>query len=145
MHYEGSFEVAAPKEKVYAFVTDPAQVTSIFPDAQDLRVVGADTFSLKVKVGVSFIRGVMDVKMTFVERRPPAYAKMHAKGSGMSSTVDLENAFTLEDRPGGGTVVRWTADAKVGGLMANVGSRMMDTVSAKYVKEIIGALNAKLS
>jgi uncharacterized protein len=145
LHYEGSFEVAAPKEKVYAFVTDPMQVTTIFPDAQDVKLVDADSFTLKVKVGVSFIRGIMDVKMTFAERRPPTYAKMRARGSGMSSTVDLENAFTLEDKAGGGTVVKWTADAKVGGLMASVGSRMMDAVSEKYVKEIIGALNAKLA
>ena len=43
----------------------------------------------------------------------------------MSSTVDLENAFTLEEKKGG-TLVKWTADAKVGGLMASVGSRLMD-------------------
>jgi len=143
MHYEGSFEVPAPREKVYAFVTDPAKVTSIFPDVQEVKVVDKDNFSVKAKVGISFMRGVMDVKMTYAERVPPSHAKMKARGSGMGSTVDLENSFDLEEAKGG-TLVRWTADAKVGGLMASVGARLMDAATDKYVKEIIASLRAKL-
>jgi len=56
VHYQGSFEVSAPREKVYAFVTDPKKVTTIFPDASDVKVVDENNFSAKVKVGMSFIR-----------------------------------------------------------------------------------------
>ncbi len=145
MHYDGSFDVPASKDKVYAFVTDPAKVTSIFPDVQDVKVVDENNFSLKAKVGISFMRGTMDVKMAIVERNPPSFAKMRAKGNGMSSTVELENTFTLEDQTSGGTHVKWAADAKVAGLMASVGSRLMDAAAAKYVEQIIGSLKEKLS
>jgi len=144
MHYEGSFEVPAPKERVYSFVTDPANVASIFPDVQEVKVIDHDNFSLKAKVGISLVRGMMDVKMTVAERKPPNYAKMKARGSGMSSTVELDNSFTLEETEGG-TLVKWTADARVGGLMASVGSRLMDAASERYVKEIIASLKAKLA
>lgn len=146
MHYEGSFEVPVSKQKVYEFVVDPRKVTSIFPDVQDVKVIDENNFSLKAKVGISFIRGMMDVKMTIVERNPPGQAKMRAKGNGISSSVELENTFTMEDAPGGsGSVVKWAADAKISGLMASVGSRLIDAAAQKYVAEIIGSLKQKLS
>ena len=146
MHYDGTFEVPAKKEKVYDFVTDPAKITSIFPDVQDIKVIDQNTFTLKAKVGISFMKGMMDVKLSIVERNPPTFAKMKAKGNGLSSAVELENTFTMEDAPSGpGTVVKWAADAKVAGLMASVGSRLIDAVAEKYVAEIIGSLKQKLS
>jgi carbon monoxide dehydrogenase subunit G len=146
MHYDGSFEVPVPKQRVYDFVMNPSKITSIFPDVQDFKIIDENNFSLKAKVGISFIRGMMDVKMTIVERNPPTFAKMKAKGNGLSSSVELENTFTMEDVPGGaGTIVKWGADAKIGGLMASVGSRLIDAAAQKYVVEIIGSLKEKLS
>lgn len=146
MHYDGSFEVSVPKQRVYEFVMDPARITSIFPDVQDVKVIDADNFTLKAKVGISFIKGMMDVKMTIVERRPPSFARMKAKGNGISSSVELDNTFTIEDAVGGaGTVVKWAADAKISGLMASVGSRLIDAAAQKYVAEIIGSLKEKLA
>lgn len=145
MHYDGSFVVPVPKQKVYAFLTDPAKVTSIFPDVQDLKVIDQDNFTLKAKVGISLIRGMMDVKMTFVERTPPAFARMKARGNGLSSSVELDDTFTIEDAPGGGSTVKWSADAKIAGLIASVGSRLIDAAAQKYVAEIIESLKKTLS
>ncbi len=145
MHYEGSFDVAAPKEKVYDFVTDPEKVTSIFPDVQSVKVIDATNFALKAKVGMSFIKGVMDVKLSLVENKRPTFTKLKARGTGLNSSVDLESTFTLEDGAGGGTRVKWSAEAKISGMMASVGSRLIDSAADKYVKQIIGSLEKKLS
>jgi uncharacterized protein len=146
MHYDGAFEVPLKMQKVYDFVTDPAKITSIFPDVQDVKVIDANNMTLKAKVGISFIRGMMDVKLSIAEKSPPTFTRMRAKGNGLSSSVELENTFTMEDAPGGsGTLVKWAADAKIAGLMASVGSRLIDAAAQKYVTEIIGSLKEKLS
>lgn len=145
MHYDGTFEVPAAQDMVYAFITDPARITAIFPDVQDVKVTDENNFSLKAKVGLSFIRGMMDVKGTMSEKRPSSYAKLKARGNGLSSSVDLESTFNLEGGQNGGTVVKWAADAKVAGLMASVGSRLMDSAAEKYVTQIITSLKTKLS
>jgi carbon monoxide dehydrogenase subunit G len=145
MHYEGAFDVAAPKEKVYDFVTDPKKVTTIFPDVQSVKVIDENNFRIKAKVGMSFIKGVMDVKLTLVDNKRPTFSKLKARGTGMNSSVDLESSFTLEDGPNGGTHVKWAADAKISGMMASIGSRLIDSQADKYVKQIIGSLEKKLS
>ena len=145
MHYEGAFDVPAPMDKVYDFVNDPHKVTKIFPDVQSVKVIDDDNFQVKAKVGMSFIKGTMDVKMTILERKKPTFSKLRARGTGLNSAVDLESTFNLEDGPNGGTHVKWSADAKISGMMASVGSRLIDAQAHKYVKQIIGSLEKNLS
>ena len=78
MHYEGSFEVSSSKEKVFSFLTDPKKVTTIFPDVENVKVIDENNFTLKAKVGISFIRGTLDVKLTLAEKKEPTYAKLKA-------------------------------------------------------------------
>jgi len=145
MHYDGSFDVTAPKEKVYDFITDPKKITTIFPDVQSVKVIDEDNFTLKATVGMSFIRGTMDVKGSMTDRKKPSMAKLRARGTGLNSSVDLESSFTIEDGANGGTHVSWAADARMSGMIASVGSRLIDSAAQKYVKQIIGSLQEKLS
>jgi carbon monoxide dehydrogenase subunit G len=144
MHYQGSFEVSAPREKVYAFVTDPKKITTIFPEVSNVKIVDDENFSAKVKVGMSFIKGTLDVKMNILDKKPGSFAKLKARGTGLSSSVDLESTFTMEDSKTGGTVISWVAEAKISGMMASVGSRLMDSAATKYVNQIVTALKKKL-
>lgn len=145
MNYNGTFEVRSSRDRVYAFAVDPIKVTTIFPDVQDVQVIGSDNFSLKAKVGIGFVKGLMDIKCVITEKTPSKHVKLKAHGTGLSSAVELESDFTLDDTPGGGTLVTWNAEAKISGLMARVGSRIMDSVASKYINQIIESLKEKLS
>jgi len=145
MHYDGSFEVSSSKDVVYAFAVDPARIAAILPDVQDVKVIDADNFSLKAKLGISFVKGLMDVKCTITEKTASTFLKLNATATGLSSVVELESRFTMEDTQGGGTLVKWTADAKIVGLMARVGSRLIDSATEKYVTQMINSLKQKLS
>jgi carbon monoxide dehydrogenase subunit G len=145
LHYGGSFDVATKKEDVFDFVVDPAKVTTIFPDVEDVKVIDDSKASLKARVGISFIRGIMDMKLEIVEKTRPTFTKVIARGTGMSSSVDLTGTFTLEDAEGGGTRLKWTVDATVGGLIAGAGSRLIDSAAYRYTKQIVDSLQSKLS
>jgi len=145
MHYDGSFEVSASKEVSYAFATDPAKITTIFPDVQDVKIIDSEAFELKTKIGISFIKGTMDVKGNIAEKIPSKFVKLKAKANGLGSSIDLESGFSMDDDTNGGTVVKWTADAIIGGLIARVGSRLIDSAAQKYIEQIITSLKQKLS
>jgi len=145
MHYGGSFEVASARARVYEFATDPSKVATIFPDVLDVKIDDADHFTLKAKVGISSIKGVMDVKCAIVEKVPSTSVKLKLRASGLSSAVDMESGFSFEDAKGGGTLVRWTADAKVAGLIARMGSRLTDSIAVKYLDQTVEALKRSLS
>jgi carbon monoxide dehydrogenase subunit G len=145
MHYDGSFVVAANRTKAFEFATDPSRVGTVFPEVSDIVVQDAEHFALRAKVGIASVKGAMDVKCTIVEKVPLTSVKLKLLASGLSSGVEMESMFSFEDTSGGGTLVHWTADAVVAGLIASLGSRLTDSVAKKYIHGIIESLKRELS
>lgn len=134
----------APKERLYAFITDPAKVISILPDVEESKVVDGDHFYVKSKLGMSYLRGTVGLNFEIMERRKDEFARVAGRGQGMQSSIDLTLDLAVEGTPDG-CRGKWTADAKVGGLLASVGGRILNGVAEKYVKQITESLKQKVS
>ncbi|MBI2184633.1 MAG: carbon monoxide dehydrogenase subunit G [Thaumarchaeota archaeon] len=144
MKYEGTFNVKASPDTVFNFLMDPNALAKCLPDVQSMEVQGSDKFRAKVKAGVSFIRGTFDFQFTVAEKTPPTHAKLVAHGTGTGSAVDLETIFDLKPSSDGGTEMKWVAEAKVSGLIAGVGSRLMDSAAGKIIAELFASIKKEL-
>ena len=144
MHLQGSFESRAPRSVVWGFLLNPQDIAPCFPDLQSLDVLSPDSFKAKVKVGVSVVRGSMDFEFKVTDKVPTSSAKLMGTGRGVGSTVDIQTKFDLEDA-GSGTKVSWAADVNVGGIMAGLGSKLLDSTSSKMVEQVIENLKSKLN
>ena len=85
----------------------------------------------------------MNVKGSIAEKIPYKFVKLSATANGLGSSIELESGFSMEDGKNAGTLVNWTADAIVGGLIARVGSRLIDSAAQKYIDQIISSLKQK--
>ncbi len=144
MHLEGSFETPALRKAVWDFLLNPQDIGPCFPDLQSLEVTSADSFRAKVKVGLSVVKGTMDFEFRTSDKVPPASAKLIGTGRGVGSTIEIQTGFTLADM-GSGTKVAWVADVNVGGIMAGLGSKLLDSTSGKMVEQVIENFKKKLS
>jgi carbon monoxide dehydrogenase subunit G len=143
MHLEGSFETPAPRNLVWDVLLNPNDIAPCFPDLDSLEVTSPDTFKAKVKVGVSLVRGTMDFDFQITDKVPPSSAKLLGKGRGVGSTIEVQTLFNLDEIPSG-TKVGWIADVNVGGIVAGLGSKLLDSTSTKMVEEVLGNLQQKL-
>ena len=144
MRFEGTIEAPVPPARFYEFVTTPAKIISILPDVEESKVAGPNHFSIKSKVGMSYIRGNVSMNFEIAEKRKDSFVKMVGRGQGVQSSIDMTMTLALEEA-GKGTRASWTAEAKVGGLLASVGSRLMGGVAEKYVRQITESLRRKVS
>jgi len=144
MRSEGVLEAAVPPEKFFAFVTQPSKIISILPDVEESKVVDAEHFSVKSKVGVSHIRGTLSMNFEIAEKREGSFVRMVGRGQGVQSSVDMTLTLALE-RSAGGTKATWSAETKVGGLLASVGSRLLAGISEKYIRQITESLRQKVA
>ena len=144
MHFEGTFNVKAQKEKVYGIILDPNQISQCMPDLQKLDVKSPDDFTAVVKAGVSFIKGDFTLHFTVVEKTPPIHAKLAAHGTGIGSTVDLETVMDISEAQDGGSSMKWNADARIGGRIASVGQRLLTGQAEKIIKQLFECLQGKL-
>jgi len=144
LHFDGTFNVKAKRDTVWAMVLDPNQISQCMPDLQKLDVKSPDDFTAVVKAGVSFIKGDFTLHFTTVEKTPTSHAKLTAHGTGIGSTVDMDTVMDLADEPDGGTSMKWSADAKIGGRIASVGQRLLQGQAEKIIKSLFTCLQGKL-
>jgi carbon monoxide dehydrogenase subunit G len=144
LHFEGVFAVSAPRERVFGVVSDPDQVARCIPDLRRLDVKSAEEFDAVVGVGVAIIRGELSMRFRTVEKNPPSRFKLLAHGTGLGSAVDLEMVTELADAEGGGTSMKWTADATVSGKIASLGQGLMKSQTEKIIRQLFDCLRGKL-
>ena len=128
MKIEGSSDIPAPRERVWAAFLDPAVLARALPGCEGLEAIGTGEYKAKMKIGVAAIKGTFEGKVRLFDLEPPNRYKMALEGSGGPGFVRGEASMELSDVDGG-TRVTYSADAQVGGLIASVGQRMLGGVS----------------
>src|SRR5881227_4250587 len=93
--FGGEFEVKKTPEEVYDFLTDPKRFAPLLPDFQGLTVQDETHFTVKVNVGISYIKGTAEVKMELAEARRPQRAQYKGRGSVAGGNVSLTAGFDL--------------------------------------------------
>ena len=142
--FSGEFEAKKSPEEVYDFLTDPNRFAPLLPDFQDLTVQDDTHFTVKVNVGVSYIKGAADVKMELAEHRRPERAQYKGQGSMAGGTVNLIAGFDLAPS-GGGTKVNRQGEAQVFGRLTSIAGGLLEPLGKKQVQKLIDSLQAALA
>lgn len=143
LHFDGRLSIAAPRERVWAFITDPQAVSKCLPDVQSLDVLGEGRFKAVVRVGVGFIKGNFAFEIGMKDLQPPTHAVVTGRGGGLGSGVDVTSTIDLAE-DGGATRLDWKADVVVSGPIASVGARILDSTVEKKTGELFQCLKTQL-
>jgi uncharacterized protein len=142
--FAGAFEVRRSPEYVYEFLTDPNKFGPLLPEFRGLTVDDAEHFSVKVNVGISYIKGIADVKMHLSESQRPTRAQYKGHGSVAGGNVSMVAAFNLA-ASGEGTKVAWEGEAQVFGRLTSVAGGLLEPLGRKQVQKLIDGLQAALN
>jgi carbon monoxide dehydrogenase subunit G len=144
MHFEGTVDIAAPRDRVWAFVTDPNQVGPCGPGVESIDVVDDAHFKAVAKVGIGFISARFVVNMEFAEVNAPNDATIKAHGQAPGSAVDATAQMRLSDSAAGGTTMDWDADVNISGTLASVGARLIEGTANKMIGQTFDCMRSKL-
>jgi carbon monoxide dehydrogenase subunit G len=142
--FSGSFEVQRSPEAVYDFLTDPNKFAPLLPDFRGLMVQDGEHFTVKVNVGISYIKGIADVKMQLTEATRPSRAQYKGQGSVAGGNVSMVAGFNLAPS-GDGTKVAWEGEAQVFGRLTSVAGGLLEPLGKKQVQKLIDGLQAALN
>ena len=144
MQFSGTVQIAAPRERVWAFLMDPNQVGGCGPGVESIEVVDDDHFKARAKVGVGFISARFAVDMSVAERDEPERAVLKAHGQAPGSAVDATADMRLSGPVEGPTTMDWSADVHIAGTLASVGARMIEGTANKMIGQTFACIRAKL-
>jgi carbon monoxide dehydrogenase subunit G len=144
MKLSGEATINAPVDRVYAALNDPAVLVRTIPGCQRLEQTGPDTFKATVAAGVASVKGTFDGDVRLSDQQPPDSMTLHAAGAGAPGTVSAVARVTLS-AVDGGTLLRYDADATIGGVIGGVGQRMLSGVARKTANEFFAAVERDLA
>src|SRR2546422_4456460 len=141
--FGGQFEVKRQPEEVYDFLTDPKKFAPLLPDFQGMTEQDATHFTVKVNVGISYIKGTAEVKMELAQAERPKRAQYKGQGSVAGGNVSLTAGFDLSP-DNGGTKVAWQGEAQIFGRLTSVAGGLLEPLGRKNVQKLIDGLQAAL-
>jgi carbon monoxide dehydrogenase subunit G len=144
MRFEGTLDITAPRDRVWSFVTDPAQVTTCAPDVQSLEITDPRHFKVVVRAGVGPIRSTFSVNVEFTTLQEPGHASVVARGQAPGSAVEMRSEMDLAALDATRTTMNWSSDVTVSGMIQQVGGRLIQGAADKITQQVFSCIKAKL-
>ena len=131
---EGSYTFNAPRERVWQVLLDPKIMAQCMPGCERMTEAGPDQYEAVMKVGVASVKGTYKGKVTIKDKQPPSHYVLSGEGSGGPGFMQGDVSIDLEEQ-NGKTVLKYSTDAKIGGLIASIGQRMLNGVTKMMVDQ----------
>lgn len=134
MKIEGSYTFDAPRDRVWQVLLDPKVMAQCMPGCERMNEVAPDQFEAIMKVGVASVKGTYKGKVSIKDKQAPSHYILSGEGSGGPGFMQGDVVIDLEEQ-NGKTVLTYSTDAKIGGLIASVGQRMLNGVAKMMVEQ----------
>lgn len=144
MELTGDILIGAPREKVWAGLNDPEILTRCIPGCEGMEATSPTerTARVAVKIGPVRARFVGHVRMEDI--RPDQGCVLRFQGSGGAAGMAKGHSNVELSDEAGGTRLRYTAQASIGGKLGQVGGRMIDAAAKQMADQFFTAFNEQM-
>ena len=143
MKIEGSHTLVAPRQRVYEFLTDQVALAKLLPGCEKLEPAGKDTYQVRMKLGIAALSGSYAGTVKLSEQRPPEHLRLTVSSRGPGGVAEGDGTLTLREKSSK-TEVRYAGEVKVGGMIASVGQRMLESAARMVIGQFFKNLEKEL-
>lgn len=140
MRLEGTYTFPAPRAAVWDALMDPAVLAGALPGGEALERVGENDYRAVMAVKVGPVQGKFEGKIVLADVVAPERYTMKVDGQGAPGFVAGEGTLELVEA-NGGTLLRYGGDLQVGGRIANVGQRLIESTAKSVTRQGLTALD----
>ena len=144
MKLAGEYIFNGTREEVWNLVRDPEVLATALPGTQDLQKISDTEYAGKMNIRVGPVSGVFSGKVIVSDEAPPESYSLAVEGRGAAGHGKGSGQVQLIDRGDGTTLMKYSGDLQVGGKMASVGQRLLDSVSRSMTRQGLETLNKAL-
>ncbi len=144
MKIAGSQTLNIPQQRVYDLLHDPAVLARCMPGCESLERIGDGEYAMKLKMVLASVSGLFQGKVTTTEPNPPESFRLIVEGSGKIGFMKGDGLLKLVEADDG-TTVNFDGSVQIGGTIAAVGQRLIDTTAKMLIKKFFTRLGAEAS
>ena len=132
MQMNDSQRIPASREKVWAALNDPEILKQCIPGCQELEMTAPNEMTATVVFRVGPVKATFGGKVMLSELDPPNGYRIAGEGSGGVAGFAKGGATVklVEEGPDV-TILNYEVDAQIGGKLAQLGSRLIDSTAKK--------------
>jgi carbon monoxide dehydrogenase subunit G len=139
----GTQTVNLPRERVYDLLHDPGVLARCMPGCESLERIGEDEYAMRMKMALASVSGLFQGKVRATDPNPPESFRLIVEGTGKIGFMKGDGLLRLEEADGGATTVNYEGDVQVGGTIAAVGQRLIDTTAKMLIKKFFDRLGSE--
>ena len=142
MKLAGNYNLPIERERAYQLLQDPAVLARAMPGCDHLALIAPDEYEMRMKMVISSIQGLFAGKVRLADRHPPDGFRLIVEGSGKVGFMKGDGLLSLASLPTS-TDVHYEGDVHVGGMIAGVGQRLIDTTARFLIKKFFEKLTTE--
>jgi uncharacterized protein len=146
MQMKDSQTVPASRDKVWAALNDPAVLKQCIPGCEVLDMTSPTEMTATVVIKVGPVKAKFGGKVTLSDLDPPNGYKITGEGNGgVAGFAKGGAAIRLEATGDNETILHYEVDSQIGGKLAQLGGRLIDSTAKKLAGEFFTKFGAVVS
>ena len=144
MHLEGKHTFKTTREALWNLLNDPDVLARVTPGLKELHLQETDQYQALFEIKMGPINSNFDGSLQVVDRVDLESYKLLISVDGKVGTVDAEGTIAVrveDDR----TIVSFAGDAKMTGVLARMGQRVISGVGRMFTKQFFKGLEQELA
>ena len=146
MEMTGERRIPAPRQQVWEALNDPQSLQAAIPGCESVERVGDDQFQAKVSLKLGPMSAKFGGKVKLENLNPPASYTITGEGNGGAMGFAKGGAdVALEELGPNETLLTYSVKAQVGGKMAQLGGRLIDSTAKQMADQFFNRFAAGLT
>jgi len=143
MKLSATYTFKPAPDKVFAALVDPSVLQKCIAGCEKMEKTGQDSYDAHLKIGVAGIKGTYVGKVRIAEQNPPSSFTLNVEGKGTPGWVKGTAKIQISPKDEG-SELQCESEGQVGGLVAAVGSRLVEAAAKKMLDEFFRKLDQQL-
>jgi uncharacterized protein len=142
MDLRATYSFPVPPARLWDSLMDPAVISSCLPGTEKFEPAGDDEYRVVMNAVVAAIGGAFEGTVRIADKQPPHSYRLIVEGRGRPGFANGEANIVLRQTPTGADV-DVSATVTVGGLVAQVGQRMLGVTAKMMMDRFFNCLKSK--
>ena len=145
MEITGTQTIAAPRQRVWEALNDPDILKRSLPGCESVERTSTEEFKVIMAAAIGPLRARFNGLLRMSDIQAPESCTMVFEGQGGAVGFGKGNSSVKLTESNGQTELTYTAEAQVGGKLAQIGSRLIDSVARKMADDFFKAFKTQLA
>jgi carbon monoxide dehydrogenase subunit G len=145
MQMSDSQRIPASKQKVWAALNNPDILKQCIPGCQSLEMATPNEMTATVVLRVGPVKATFGGKVTLSDLDPPNSYRISGGSGGIAGFAKGGATVKLSSESPDVTVLFYEVDAQIGGKLAQLGGRLIDSTAKKLASEFFASFGEVVS